>query len=702
VLSGSTLGNSLFLPLFIIGTFLLRLIYVWESTASPFFDAPIVDAHTFLKQALNIASGDLWGGNEPFWQPPLYIYLLALVCWLSPDDYFIVIRLVQIALGTFSCVLLYRIAGRCFDERTARIAGIAASICGTFIFFEGELLAVPLEVCLNLLLLRQLIVASDDPTYPSWITAGILAGLAALTRPNILLFIAIFVGWLILGNRDTRFNVRKRFVFSLFLLLPIFLTILPVTVRNYTFESDVVLISSNGGINFYIGNSGQYREKVSIHPGMQWEAMAMEPVRAGYTTAASKSAYFYARSFSYIMTQPLDYAQTLSYKLYLFLSGPEIKRNIDVYFAREYSHVLRVLLWDHVLSFPFGLIGPLFLVGLIATWHSNQRSIDILHLYVFAYTLSVLLFFVTARYRIPVLPLFILFAAVGAQTLYQHIRNRRKGLLLPTFLILSIALNWTATPSSAQDAQLQFDLGEVALRKGEYERSAMHSKRALALEPSYNYARHNLTVALLHLGKTEQAVIEGERTVSENPHRPDTHAILGRAYAKQGNIMRANSAFRRSLEIAPSSGMTHYYYGRFLYDNKRYTQAIHHLKEASLWQPNDPWIHYDLGRSLHRANNSAGAISSYENAWSIGRLPAAANAIGAVHLLAGRLDEAQRYFEYTLEVESNNIEALVNLSLLDVRRGLTQKGLRRLAELEHKFPNSETIRQAIRSVQPRR
>ena len=274
--------------------------------------------------------------------------------------------------------------------------------------------------------------------------------------------------------------------------------------------------------------------------------------------------------------------------------------------------------------------------------------------------------------------------------------------MLPTFFTLFIALNWTAAPSSAQDAQLQFDLGEVALRKGEYERSAIHSERALALEPSYNYARHNLTVALFHLGQTEQAVIEGKRTVSENPHRPDTHAILGRAYAEQGNIMQANSAFRKSLEIAPSSGITHYYYGRFLYDNKRYTQASHHLKEASEWQPNDPWIHYDLGRSLHRANNSAGAISSYENAWSIGRLPAAANAIGAVHLLAGRLDEAQRYFEYTLDVEGDNIEALVNLSLLDVRRGLTQKGLRRLAELEQKFPNSETIRQAIRSVQPRR
>ena len=103
----STLVNSLFLPLFLIGTFLLRFLYLLESTSGPFFDAPIVDAHTFLKQALNIANGDIASGSEPFWQPPLYIYLLALICWVFPNDYFIVIRLVQNTMGTVSCLMLY-------------------------------------------------------------------------------------------------------------------------------------------------------------------------------------------------------------------------------------------------------------------------------------------------------------------------------------------------------------------------------------------------------------------------------------------------------------------------------------------------------------------------------------------------------------------------------------------------------------------
>ena len=46
----------------------LRLGYLWEHRASPFFDAPIVDAQTFLKQAL--ASGPFWGGTNRTGNPP--------------------------------------------------------------------------------------------------------------------------------------------------------------------------------------------------------------------------------------------------------------------------------------------------------------------------------------------------------------------------------------------------------------------------------------------------------------------------------------------------------------------------------------------------------------------------------------------------------------------------------------------------------
>ena len=112
--------------------------------------------------------------------------------------------------------MLYSLARQCFNEKVARTAGITASICGTFIFFEGEILAVALEVFLNLLLLRQLIIATNKQTPSYWITAGLFAGLAALTRPNILLFIALFIVWFVLHCEHEKGKLRRRCVLSSF------------------------------------------------------------------------------------------------------------------------------------------------------------------------------------------------------------------------------------------------------------------------------------------------------------------------------------------------------------------------------------------------------------------------------------------------------------------------------------------------------
>ena len=55
--------------------------------------------------------------------------------------------------------------------------------------------------------------------------------------------------------------------------------------------------------------------------------MAMMLVNAGFTTAAAKPAIS-TISLCLIAEQPIEYLQTLVRKLYLFFSGPEIKRNM--------------------------------------------------------------------------------------------------------------------------------------------------------------------------------------------------------------------------------------------------------------------------------------------------------------------------------------------------------------------------------------
>ena len=666
----------------------LRLGYLWEHRSSPFFDAPIVDAQTFLRQAL--ADDSFWGGDEPYWQPPLYIYLLTFVCWLLPTSYFVGIRLVHVGLGVLSCLLVYALTRHAFGEQVGRIAGVMAALCGSLLYFEGELLAVPVEVFLNLLLLYSLLLAWKRDRGRDWVRAGLIAGLAALTRPTILLFIAAFCAWTLWHRRTSAYRSLFSFV------VPIALIILPVTYRNWTIEPDLVFISSNAGVNFYIGNNADYERTVSLRPGMQWEAMIAEAENSEQETAAAQSAFFLGKSLDYITAQPLDYLGLLGKKGFLFWSGPETKRNQDIYYARQHSRILSLLLWDWRVSIPFGLIGPLSLLGLgLSTRREWTPPIALLRLYALVYTASVVLFFSAARYRMPVVPVLITFAAFAAFQFYSDVRRRAyirtTVLALPLGGLLVLCNLAEATPTT-EDPQLYFDLGEVHLRKQDYALSARHSRRALELDPEYNYARHNLAVAYFHQERYGDSEREALQTLAKNPQRTDTRVLLGRIYLATNKPQQAAAHLRRTLEQDPESGMAHYYYGRLLYRQGYYATAAIHLQRALAWQPQDFWLHYELGRALQQAGQAEAALSKYHRALSLERRPEALNAIGALHLLAGRTQAARTHFLQALELDPNNPDVHVNLALIELENGNHAAAIDRLRQVLARGPSPHAQR----------
>ena len=676
--------SRLFAGVLLVSALALRLGYIHQHSASPFFDAPVVDARTFLEQARSIAGGDLWGGHEPYWQPPLYIYLLASVCWLLPDSHHLGIRLAQALLGALSCLLVYGLARRAFGEPAGRIAGAVAALAGSFLYFEGELLAVPVEVFLNLLLLHRLLLAMDRNRGLDWGLAGLTAGLAALARPNVLLFMVLFCAWHLWRRRPVRALVP--------LVGSALLVILPVTLRNWATEPGLVLVSANGGVNFYIGNNAEYDRTVSLRPGMEWEEMVAEPGRAGHVTAAEKSSFFLRKGLAWIAAHPLDYLELLGRKTLHFWSGPEVKRNQDVYYARRHSSILSLLLWDRYLSVPFGLIGPLGLLGLGLSLRIRDDPTALLRLYALSYSASVLLFFPAARYRMPVLPVLIAFAALAAWRLSSSLRRRswpeavRLGAPLAALLVVCNLAR--ATPAD-EDAQLHFDLGEVHLRKGMYALSEDHSRRALELDPGYNYARHNLAAALYHQGRYEESARTSHATLAENPRRVDTRVVLAMAHLAMGQPRQAGVNLRRALELHPGSGLANYEYGRLLYGQGRYAEAAEHLGRALPSRPGDFRLHYQLGRALHQAGQGEAAISRYRQALALERRPEALVAIGAVYLLEGRTGRARSHFLQALELDPENAEAHVNLAFIDVEEGRLQAAVERLRQVLARGPSPQ-------------
>ena len=242
---------------------LWRALYLHQVAAgSPFFDAPTVDAQAFFQQAEQFAA-TFSLGEEPFTGPPLYPAFLGVLYWLFGADFF-AFRLIQFTLGALSVVLLYLIGRRVFSPGVGLAAGAAASVYGPLVYFEGELLPPGLAILLNLSLVLFLLRAGTVSRPWSCLAAGLLLGVAGLAVPHVFLFGPGVAGWMLL-RRDSGLPARLGRV--LLLALGVFLVIGGTTWRNYHKGGDLVLLSSDSGLSFFLGNNPDRERTAGLGPG---------------------------------------------------------------------------------------------------------------------------------------------------------------------------------------------------------------------------------------------------------------------------------------------------------------------------------------------------------------------------------------------------------------------------------------------------
>ncbi|MEO1583772.1 MAG: glycosyltransferase family 39 protein [Planctomycetota bacterium] len=270
-------------------TAILRTIW---ALAVPF--EPVSDSGAYFAFASNIVAGGGygWEPNEPsaYWAVgPAAIYAAAFAL-LGPGKLAVV--LTNIVAATLCTAAATTIADRWFGRRHAWVAAALFSVWPTMIMFTTALNS---EQLFATLLLLTLVVI--DPMRPhAWARsawAGPLAAVMALVRPTGLLIPAAVAG--------TRFLRGRGFVKPIaagLLTTGIMLAcIAPWTVRNYNVFGEVVLISTNGGPNFWMGNNPKTNGRYTPLPD---DAVDLpEPERA---------TVLKARALEYIKAEPLAFA----------------------------------------------------------------------------------------------------------------------------------------------------------------------------------------------------------------------------------------------------------------------------------------------------------------------------------------------------------------------------------------------------------
>ncbi len=528
------------LGVIVVAALVIRLAFIFGQRSDVLFDTPQLDEQRYVEQARALAQGLPNEQDQlPYWQPPGTAYALSAVFRVAGPG-LVLPRIVAAVVSAASCLLLFALARRLFSVRVGLAAAAILALHGVVVFETYELLPATFALFFDLAAILLLVVAQErqerqerSEERGAWrigLFAGLALGVSALFAATVLPF--ALVGLVALRR-------RRWFVIAAF-LAGVAAPIVPVTARNWIRTGEPVLVSANAGLNFYIGNNADYEHTFSLRPGRHWVELVEEPGREGVAKAgtAGASHYFMAKGMRFYRESPVDAAGLLLRKLYLFFNGAEIARDSDIYAVRDSSTLLSVLVWPGPLHFPDGLLIPLALVGIVALW-PDRRRLFVPLAFLAVQIVFVSIFFVTARHRVPSVPMFALLAAAGIPRLVRRIatlpRASRTGWAVASatlFVALVVACNWSTWETRySLAAEREMFRGLALQGLGDRPGAIGAFERATALDAGNGTSWFEMGNTYDAMGRVPEAVVAWSRAAELDPwdSRPRRREAVGRS-----------------------------------------------------------------------------------------------------------------------------------------------------------------------------
>jgi hypothetical protein len=330
------------------------------------------DEREYLRLGRSIAAGrgfvDDWtppaeAGTLPperFGRAPVYPAFLALATaggrTLPPDGDLTSlpasVKVAQSLLGAVGILLLARIAQAAAGPGAGAAAALIAAVYPPLVWIAGYalsealywVLALGAVAALSPLTDRETAAASAGGVGPDArrprpgadgaravlrraLAAGALAGVAALTRPATVVFIAMAAGWL---------GWRRRWLAAAGIAAAALVVILPWTARNVSTYGRLVLIASEGGVTFWTGNHplSPGEGDMAANPPIKRANQELRRRHPGLTPEEMEPIY-YQEALAYIRAHPLDWIALLGRKVfYTWIPiGPSYTLHSTRYFA---------------------------------------------------------------------------------------------------------------------------------------------------------------------------------------------------------------------------------------------------------------------------------------------------------------------------------------------------------------------------------
>ena len=397
----------------------LRLFSLWQNPSA--LDLPLNhDALRYNMLAESVLAGDglVFMGHYAQVSPGYPLFLAGI--YKISGSIRLAVLVVQCALGALLALLIYLIALSVFSQRAALAAGIFSALYWPLIKIGEKLLSEALFIPLLAAALYLFIRARDRENTAALTGSAVLFALAVLTRPVVLYFsaaLAALLAW------DCYKSGNKAALARLVLFPAVFFLILsPWAVRNRIRLGEFIFTNSNSGMVVAAGN----RPSEGKIFGFDLTASQLRPEDRYILSLpeVQRDRALKALAWKEISNAPGKIPGLLLYKTLYFISPFD---------------------WE-VLGHLNGVFNPWFLWALLfaplglAAGQADRNRWLLLWLLLYFYLISMATY-ASSRLRLPVEPVFIVYAAAGWSVVERKISGFRWWLAL-IFLALSTAAGY--------------------------------------------------------------------------------------------------------------------------------------------------------------------------------------------------------------------------------------------------------------------
>jgi tetratricopeptide (TPR) repeat protein len=335
------------------------------------------------------------------------------------------------------------------------------------------------------------------------------------------------------------------------------------------------------------------------------------------TNFKEQDDFFSDKAFEYIKNNFGSWLKLIFKKTLWFFNAHEFPRNFDVYHFARFSPITKI---------PFiglWLILPLALAGMIFSFNKKNISTLLMLSIILLYSFSIILIFVAGRYRLPIIPLLIIFAAWFIIFLYDKFKEKN-------FKLLGISLSVTI---------ILFFLTEKKFFEDEYYFNA---------SPVFT----NVLIAntLQNAGRNEEGKIYLDEAVNLYPVDESTDEALfelGHYYRNRDKI-KSEEYFLKAVRLDSTNFKA---WNSLGFDYKmagKFEEAISCLQKGISTAPCFPELYLNLADCylIRKKTDSAVVVleSYYKNCPS--PHPNISTPLGKIYMdVYGNFEKAKKYYE---------------------------------------------------------